>query len=357
MPIGFLLLSVLNFKHKKVMKQKEKGFINILLIAFAVVFIGAIVYFALNQQIITSPTPASKPAPAPKTCTQEAKQCPDGSYVSRTGSNCEFAECPITNPSPNSLPIIECKKDFDCPSSQYSCETIRGAGTACPSNDPSCVPTSTIVEGVCKLKENNRCNADTDCVAGLLCHKNICISPVGRQCNGPSDISCPSDYECVQGCGLPVPRPNEPEPAYFCQLKGYYRPCPICLAVNTLIDTPSGAIPVQQLREGMQVWTVDKFNNRIVGVVQKTSKVQVPPTHKMVHLVLDDERELFVSLGHPTIDGRTVGDLIQGDLYDGASVTSVGRVSYDGNATHDILPSGDTGFYWANGILVGSTLR
>jgi hypothetical protein len=27
-------------------------------------------------------------------CTQEAKQCSDGSYVSRTGSNCEFAECP-----------------------------------------------------------------------------------------------------------------------------------------------------------------------------------------------------------------------------------------------------------------------
>ena len=27
-------------------------------------------------------------------CTQEAKQCPDGSYVSRTGPNCEFAPCP-----------------------------------------------------------------------------------------------------------------------------------------------------------------------------------------------------------------------------------------------------------------------
>jgi len=27
-------------------------------------------------------------------CTQEAKFCPDGSYVSRTGLNCEFAECP-----------------------------------------------------------------------------------------------------------------------------------------------------------------------------------------------------------------------------------------------------------------------
>lgn len=27
-------------------------------------------------------------------CTQDAKQCPDGSYVSRTGPNCQFAPCP-----------------------------------------------------------------------------------------------------------------------------------------------------------------------------------------------------------------------------------------------------------------------
>jgi uncharacterized protein YpmB len=30
-------------------------------------------------------------------CTREAKLCPDGSYVERTGPNCEFADCPTTN--------------------------------------------------------------------------------------------------------------------------------------------------------------------------------------------------------------------------------------------------------------------
>lgn len=30
-------------------------------------------------------------------CTQEAKLCPDGSYVGRTGPNCEFAQCPGEN--------------------------------------------------------------------------------------------------------------------------------------------------------------------------------------------------------------------------------------------------------------------
>lgn len=34
------------------------------------------------------------PEDSQKACTEEAKQCPDGSYVSRTGPNCEFAPCP-----------------------------------------------------------------------------------------------------------------------------------------------------------------------------------------------------------------------------------------------------------------------
>jgi hypothetical protein len=32
-------------------------------------------------------------------------------------------------------------------------------------------------------------------------------------------------------------------------------------------------------------------------------------------------------------------------------------VRYDGGATFDILPGGVTGAYWANGVLLGSTLR
>ena len=34
-----------------------------------------------------------------RACTMEAKQCPDGSYVGRTGPRCEFAECPNVEPS------------------------------------------------------------------------------------------------------------------------------------------------------------------------------------------------------------------------------------------------------------------
>ena len=38
-------------------------------------------------------TPTGTP-PSQVMCTADAKQCPDGSYVGRTGPNCEFAPCP-----------------------------------------------------------------------------------------------------------------------------------------------------------------------------------------------------------------------------------------------------------------------
>ncbi len=133
--------------------------------------------------------------------------------------------------------------------------------------------------------------------------------------------------------------------------------CPICLAGDTLIDTPSGSVAVKDVRVGMQIFTLNTAGKRISGVVIKTSKVPVSPTHRMIHLVLSDGRELFVSPGHPTTLGRTVGDLKPGSLYDGASVVATERVSYSEGATYDVLPSGETGFYFANGVLLGSTLR
>lgn len=38
--------------------------------------------------------PASSPSPKAVACTLEAKVCPDGSSVGRTGPNCEFSACP-----------------------------------------------------------------------------------------------------------------------------------------------------------------------------------------------------------------------------------------------------------------------
>lgn len=42
-----------------------------------------------NQDVIVVPRNKGL-----KACTMEARLCPDGSYVGRTGPNCEFAPCP-----------------------------------------------------------------------------------------------------------------------------------------------------------------------------------------------------------------------------------------------------------------------
>jgi hypothetical protein len=77
----------------------------------------------------------------------------------------------------------------------------------------------------------------------------------------------------------------------------------------------------------------------------------------MVHLILKDGRELYASPGHPTTDGRKLGQLKVGDSLDGSVVMVAQLVPYNQSHTYDLLPAGDTGFYWANGILIASTLK
>jgi hypothetical protein len=132
--------------------------------------------------------------------------------------------------------------------------------------------------------------------------------------------------------------------------------CPICLASGTRIDTPEGPVAVESLRVGSPVWTMNASGERVPATILETARVKVPTNHQMVHVALSDGRELWASPGHPTAEGQALGDLKIGDSLDGARVTLLERLTYEGAATYDLLPSGDTGFYWAEGILVGSTL-
>ena len=54
-------------------------------IFFIIVVLSSILLFA---------TGCAKLQGDEKACTDEAKMCPDGSYVGRSGPNCEFAACP-----------------------------------------------------------------------------------------------------------------------------------------------------------------------------------------------------------------------------------------------------------------------
>src|SRR5712691_4557795 len=122
-------------------------------------------------------------------------------------------------------------------------------------------------------------------------------------------------------------------------------PCPICLARGTRIATPSGDAAVEDLRVGDVVWTLDASGAGVAAPLVSVGSTPVPSTHQVVQLVLSDGRAVSVSPGHPTADGRQVGDLVAGETYDGARIVTAERISYGGGATFDILPAGATGFY------------
>lgn len=75
-----------------------------IIIIIALVFGGTIWYSQFKPENNPTENPYAKPGPQANlekavegngtACTMEAKLCPDGSYVSRIGPNCEFAPCP-----------------------------------------------------------------------------------------------------------------------------------------------------------------------------------------------------------------------------------------------------------------------
>ena len=133
--------------------------------------------------------------------------------------------------------------------------------------------------------------------------------------------------------------------------------CPKCLARNTRIDTPTGPMAVQDIREGVLVWTLDAQNNKIAMPVIKTVAVAVSGPHWMIHLVLHDGRQLLASPEHPAVDGKMLDQLTKNAAYDGATIDSVEIEAYTDAQTYDLLPAGPTGFYWANSIPMASTLH
>ena len=225
------------------------------------------------------PPVVNRNAPDPQFCTQEAKLCPDGSAVGRTGPNCEFAPCPTV--------------------------------------------------------------------------------PTQRSCSGEGDTSCGQGYVCIQACGPPVVREGDAPPPWYCETEANAakpRMCPICLAATTNIATPSGEVNVQKLTVGMHVWSLDARGIKIVSTIVRVAQTLAPKAHRVVHLVLSDGREVRVSPNHPTITGLPGGQLRAGDAYDGARVISADLEPYGGAATYELLPDSATGAYWADGVLLGSTL-
>jgi hypothetical protein len=133
--------------------------------------------------------------------------------------------------------------------------------------------------------------------------------------------------------------------------------CPICLAETSVIDTPTGRIRVIDLRQGDWVWTRTSDGRRIAAPILFVAANPSPAGHTMLRLTLADGRIVVASPGHPTADGLPISALRLGDPVDGSGVILIENVPYSGSATYDLLPAGETGLYWADGVLLGSTLE
>ena len=123
---------------------------------------------------------------------------------------------------------------------------------------------------------------------------------------------------------------------------------------HTTIATPAGARKISELRVGDWVYSVD--HDQVVPVPIAAVKQRPARSHVVPQVLLENGRVLQISAAHPTADGRTFGDLRAGDRLGELRVKSVELVTYEHPFTYDILPASDTGFYFASGALIGSTL-
>lgn len=133
--------------------------------------------------------------------------------------------------------------------------------------------------------------------------------------------------------------------------------CPRCLARGTRIATPGGEVPVEELRPGMPVFTLDREGRKVPAVVAQVGQVAAGDDHEVVELVLASGRTLRVSPAHPLASGLPVAGLAAGQDAGGIRVLDATRVRYRDAYTYDLEPSGDTGVYFAEGVALASTLR
>jgi len=179
-------------------------------------------------------------------------------------------------------------------------------------------------------------------------------------CSADGSHCCMPDGRVVRPGGCQPSYPPNVEHATERGPDGLCRqvPCSVrCLPAATGIATPSGEVPISGLQEGDLVYTRGPAGVRVAAPVVSVLSLEVGAAHSVVELTLDDGRRVRGSLGHPLADGNTMGSLVRGDALDGSTVVAARALPYDGDATWDILPAGPSGTYWADGVLLGSTLR
>ena len=239
-----------------------------------------------------------------------------------------------------------------------------GAGGGGQSCTPACSMGLECCNGLCVNKANDVKNCgqcgkvcteanpfcDGECQPQPPCSGTACVGTkfcCGTECCDVGMLCC------VVNVGPTLPPTCTPPNEHGSCPPG----CPecVCASPDTPIETPSGARPIAELREGELVYSIDGGIVRAVPI-SRINQMRVKD-HRVLRVVLDNGKQLEISAAHPTADGRSIGDLRPGDSLHGVNVALVSSVPYQSEFTYDILPDSDTGTYFSNGALIGSTLK
>lgn len=182
------------------------------LLAFGIMLILILAVFGIVSQMNMSFAPE-----VPVACTQEAKICPDGSAVGRTGPNCEFAECPIIATTSENGGSVTAPTSYECNQDAKLCpdgSTVGRVGAdchfaACPLSDAK---SGTIVTTIGQKKsalnvsitpiqivEDSRCPKDVQCIwAGTVKVKAKIESALGVDDDAVLEIGTPLTTEAEE---------------------------------------------------------------------------------------------------------------------------------------------------------------
>ncbi len=104
------------------------------LLMFILLPIVAFLFGMKYQKSLQTPETISPP-PGQTGCTLEARICPDGSNVGRSGPNCEFTPCPTLDSNTFICPKteqVDCEPGPDINTKQCSKEYLTWAQANCP---------------------------------------------------------------------------------------------------------------------------------------------------------------------------------------------------------------------------------
>lgn len=129
----------------------------------------------------TGPNCTFEPCPGDVACTDDAKKCPDGSFVGRTGPSCEFKPCGGGTDPGGACPALA----KQCPDGSYVGATGPNCEFICPATDCAKIEETAASKLTATISSNLDCAIDSDC-------ENVAVAA-----------------DCVDHCAIPMAKSGE----------------------------------------------------------------------------------------------------------------------------------------------------